>query len=74
MDTCDLFELVERKAHYKHGGCLMAIKSETGWKVVFGSCLDKHDPGIIDAIEDDLSLKDALRLAIIQDPVIEEAK
>jgi hypothetical protein len=68
MDTDDLFELVETKADKKHNGCFMLVKTAMGWKVLFGTY--NYAPGIIDAIEDGLSLNDALRLAIIQDPVI----
>jgi hypothetical protein len=66
MDEYDLFELVESKSHHKHNGTLVAVKTKTGWKVVFGTL--EHPPKIMQAIDDDLSLSDALRLALIQEP------
>lgn len=70
MKTEELMELVIKKANHKHDGHLMIIKFTTGWKVVFGTPQLHDEIPILQAIEGGLSLRDALHLAIIQEPKV----
>ena len=66
-----LFILVTKKADAKYHGNLTILKSKGGWKVVFGTPPSiKNEVPILQAIDDNLCLRDALHLAIIQDPKV----
>ena len=66
----DLLELVEKRADAKYNGHLMMVRFTTGWKVVYGTPSLQESVPILQAIDDTLSLRDALHLAIIQEPAI----
>ena len=70
MKTEELLEIVLKKAHYHHGGHVMLIKFTGGWKVVFGTPDLRKEIPILKSIDDSLGLKDALHLAVIQDPIV----
>ncbi len=70
MRTNELMELVIKKANHHHDGHVMLIKFTGGWKVVFGTPDLKTDVPILQSIDDTLELRDALHLAIIQDPIV----
>lgn len=68
----ELLALVMKKADYHHNGHVMLIKFTGGWKVVFGTPDLKDDIPILHSIDDGLTLRDALHLAVIQDPIVGE--